>query len=147
MADILEGYDPEGYEDYNEIYGARIKNNWRHANPLNQFPGLQPGMIVSRGQGDRLYHIVPTSPGHEEILQEFNSSAAKPVFAGIVLGPYSGAVSDPPADAELDAIFTSPAAMGNNVAAFVKDTNSGNQVWMIFSDGVNYWYFKGTVAV
>lgn len=53
MANILEGYDSEGYEDYCEEVHNLIKNNWRGPTIA---AGIQPGMLFSRSTDDRLTH-------------------------------------------------------------------------------------------
>ena len=53
MADVFEGEDFEGYEDFCEEVCNLFKNHWRGA----ALPtGIQPGMIFSRNTDDRLTH-------------------------------------------------------------------------------------------
>jgi len=64
--------DPFPYTIYNEI-----KNHWRDADA----PGnIQPGMIWSDSDDDKLYHH---GAADEEILQLTRSSDVKPQFAGL----------------------------------------------------------------
>jgi hypothetical protein len=56
-------------------------------------------------------------------------------------------VSSPPTDAELDAAFGTPAAVGDGYIAFVDDAGTGAQVWLVTSDGTNWWYEALTKAV
>ena len=83
MADLLNGFDSEGFEDFCEDLYNLLKNHFRHANPLVQFTGLQPGMVVSRAQNEKLYHIIDQSPFFDEILQANMSLDTAPVFGGL----------------------------------------------------------------
>lgn len=56
-------------------------------------------------------------------------------------------VSDPPTDAELDALWTSPAAVGLGWWAFLQSITGTSDVWIIMSDGGNWWYSKLTMAL
>lgn len=55
---------------------------------------------------------------------------------------HSSNVSNPPTDAELDTLFTSPASKGDGWTAYVKDSNSDNlyQIMVVGTD----WYIIGT---
>jgi len=130
------------YQDANED-----KNHNRMADPVANLSDPQPGMILSDSDDDRLYHVGIDSAVFDEILQAARSYLAKPIFAGAILGVYSGAVSDPPTDAELDAIFTSPAALGDGVLCVLQDNNSISQPWIVFSDGTYYFTTKLNLAV
>ena len=56
-------------------------------------------------------------------------------------------VSNPPTDAELDAIWTSPATVGAGFTAYIDDNNAHNNVYQIMSDGTAWHYFTATKAV
>lgn len=56
-------------------------------------------------------------------------------------------VSDPPTDAELDAAFGTPAAVGDGYIAFVDDNGTSAKVWLVTSDGGAWWYEELTKAV
>ena len=56
-------------------------------------------------------------------------------------------VSDPPTDAELDVLWTSPAAVGIGWWTFLLDSNTGGPLYRIVSDGANWWYGALTMAV
>ena len=56
-------------------------------------------------------------------------------------------VSNPPTDAELDAAFGQPAAVGDGYIAILDDNGAGTNVWFIASDGANWWHGALTKAV
>lgn len=56
-------------------------------------------------------------------------------------------VSNPPTDAELDAAFGTPAAVGDGYIAFVDDAGAGTAVYLVSSDGTNWWHGLLTKAV
>jgi len=55
-------------------------------------------------------------------------------------------VSNPPTDAELDAIWTSPATVGAGWWTYLDDDGAGNNFYIITSDGSNWWIFTGAKA-
>lgn len=61
---------------------------------------------------------------------------------------YSSAdVSNPPTDAELDAAFGTPAAVGAAFLALVNDAGAGANLYLVGSDGANWWYVAMMKAV
>jgi hypothetical protein len=56
-------------------------------------------------------------------------------------------ISTPPTDAELDAEFGTPAAVGDGYRAFIDDAGAGNNAYIIVSDGTNWWHVALTKAV
>jgi hypothetical protein len=66
---------------------------------------------------------------------------------GIVTQIDTTNVSNPPTDAELDSIFTSPASKGAGWVGIVDDNNAGLNYYIISSDGTNWWYTLMTKAV
>lgn len=56
-------------------------------------------------------------------------------------------VSNPPTDAELDAIFGIPSSVGKGFTSFINDAGSGSNFYMVVSDGASWWVFTGTKAV
>ena len=56
-------------------------------------------------------------------------------------------VSNPPTDAEIDAAFDTPANVGDGYAAFIDDNGAGANLWLVVSDGTNWWYQAFTKAV
>lgn len=55
-------------------------------------------------------------------------------------------VTDPPTDAELDTAFGTPAAVGAGFVGVVDDDGAGADVWLVASDGTNWWYTALTKA-
>lgn len=56
-------------------------------------------------------------------------------------------VSDPPTDAELDAALGEPSVLGGGFRALVDDGGAGADVWLVWTDGVSWFYVQGTAAV
>jgi len=56
-------------------------------------------------------------------------------------------VSNPPTDAELDAIFGTPAALGRGFVATVDDADGDTDVWLVWTTDASWFYVKGTKAV
>ena len=56
-------------------------------------------------------------------------------------------VSNPPTDAELDAAFGLPAAVGDGYIAILDDAGTHTAVWFIASDGAAWWHGALTKAV
>ena len=56
------------------------------------------------------------------------------------------AVSDPPTDAELDALFTSPASVPPGCLIALKNTSSAGAAYLIYSDGTSWHVFTGVLA-
>ena len=56
-------------------------------------------------------------------------------------------VSNPPTDAELDAIYGTPAAMGAGFSFHLDDAGGGINFYYVVSDGTNWFYFTGTKAI
>ena len=55
-------------------------------------------------------------------------------------------ISNPPTDAELDAIFGTPATVGAVFMRILNDNGAGSNVYVIGSDGTNWWYLAMTKA-
>ena len=56
-------------------------------------------------------------------------------------------VSTPPTDAELDAVFGTPAEVGAGWVQLVDDDGAGSNEYLVWSDGVSWWYASGVKAV
>jgi hypothetical protein len=56
-------------------------------------------------------------------------------------------VSSPPTDAELDAVFGTPAEVGPGFLRLIDDNAAGSALYIIASDGANWWHFTATKAV
>lgn len=54
--------------------------------------------------------------------------------------------SNPPTDAELDAEFGTPAAVGVGFVALLNDAGAGNNFYIVASDGTNWWQAAMTKA-
>lgn len=88
------------------------------------------------------------------ILQQGQTSA--PVEGDFAFGrtllhgrgqPYSAAnVTNPPTDAELDTAFGTPATVGAGFTGVLNDAGAGANVWLVASDGTNWWYVALTQA-
>ena len=79
----------------------------------------------------------PTTPAASRILR-LNSAGYAPLTGGLLIPVSSSNVSNPPTDAELDALFGQPATLGSGYLAVVTDTNSANG-YICISDGTNWW--------
>lgn len=61
--------------------------------------------------------------------------------------PYSDDdVTNPPSDAELDTAFGTPATVGAGFVGVLDDAGAGANVWLVASDGANWWYVAMTQA-
>lgn len=56
-------------------------------------------------------------------------------------------VSNPPTDDELDTTFGTPSAVGAGFLATVNDNAAGTNVYMVASDGTNWWHSAMTKAL
>lgn len=56
-------------------------------------------------------------------------------------------VSFPPTDAELDAEFGTPTAVGAGFIRLLHDAGGGVNFYIVASDGANWWTISGTKAV
>jgi hypothetical protein len=63
---------------------------------------------------------------------------------GMVYSPVN--VSNPPTDAELDTAYGTPATVGAGFMRLLDDNGAGANVYLIGSDGANWWYTAMTKA-
>ena len=56
-------------------------------------------------------------------------------------------VSNPPTDAEIDAIFGTPAARYPGFMAIIDDAGADTTVWFVITNGTSWWYEGLTKAV
>ena len=56
-------------------------------------------------------------------------------------------VSDPPTDAEIDAIFGTPSTVDKNFIGIIDDNGADTKVWLCISTGTSWWYEELTKAV
>lgn len=136
--DVING-DLGSFEEWN-----RMKNHWRGtAAPSN----IQPGMIFSDADNDKLYHRGDASAGLEEILQETRSADKTPSFNAIRLAVKSDGLSDPPTEAEIESIFGAPATYAGIVGLLFDTTSGAGKRYIVFSDGIGYYYLEATAAL
>lgn len=135
--DFISG-DVGSYQEWN-----RIKNHWRGAAaPAN----IQAGMLFSRSSDDKLFHEGEDSIGSDEVLQATRSFDTSPIFDNVFLDLDSGALSDPPTEAELQAIFGADPG-GNGFLGFVQSSDSAAKLYLIsFAAGI-FYYQELTAAV
>lgn len=145
-ANLLAGADYEGFEGFCDALVNFLKNHWHQANVQAALSEAVPGIIASEAGTNDLFHRLDDSDVWDEILQERHSEDAEPIFTALQLQVVESDVSDPPTDAELDALFGTPAAIGVGWHCFVKDTSSGGKLYLVTSDGSNWWTFTGTLA-
>lgn len=55
-------------------------------------------------------------------------------------------VSTPPTDAELDSAFGTPATVGAGFTRLINDAGGGAALYLVASDGTNWWHWAGTKA-
>jgi len=60
---------------------------------------------------------------------------------------YTDDVSNPPTDAELDAIYGTPATVGAGYTSYIDDNGGGTNFYQIISDGTNWFILTGTKAL
>ena len=87
-ANLLLGDDYEGVgEGYCHTLINLMKNHWRMSDPCANLTNIQPGMVVSDEDDDKLYHYTGLSGAPcEEVLQETLSADKVPIFASVELG-------------------------------------------------------------
>lgn len=130
--------DVASHQDINEI-----KNHYRGATlPSN----IQPGMIFSDEDDDKLHHAISGSGvPTDEILQKTKSADVSPIFDNLYLSVHLASVSDPPTQLELEGEFGASPSAG--FIALLKNTTSGsNKLYDIRSDGASYFYLEFTKA-
>lgn len=126
----------------------RIKNNWRQSGVKAALTDAVPGMIGSDADDDRLWHRVGDSLNWDEILQATESYLAEPIFAALELDVIETAtISDPPTDAELDALFgETPAEVGAGWHKFIRDIIYEHN-YIVWSNGTLWFYVEGSAAL
>jgi hypothetical protein len=140
---FINGDDSILGECFGYLEANALKNHWRGSSPPSN---IQPGMIFSDEDDDKLYHETGGSGAPlEEILQETLSADKSPIFDNIFLTINEDPLSDPPTAAELAAIFGSNP--GNGLLGGVKNNGSGGKLYLVrFYDGV-FYYVEMTAAV
>jgi hypothetical protein len=56
-------------------------------------------------------------------------------------------VSDPPTDAELDAIFGAPASIGAGFIGLIDDNSADTDVWLVYTSDTSWFHLQGTKAL
>jgi len=137
--DFVSG-DPFSFQEAN-----RMKNHWRQSDPKTNVSNPSPGMLESDADDDKLYHVVEASGlnGFDEVLQKSLSADVTPAFDNLILDVDESDVSDPPTDAELDALFP---AKTDGFVGFVKDTSSAGPLYIVAYYG-GWYYVELTLAV
>lgn len=67
--------------------------------------------------------------------------------AGIRTKVSTANTANPPTDAELDSAFGTPATVGSGFHAILNDAGGGTNEYFCWSDGTNWFYAAGTLAV
>jgi hypothetical protein len=83
---------------------------------------------------------LPT-PNEKGILQDLANDGT------IKIKVSTANTSNPPTDAELDSEFGTPATVGAGYLALLDDNGGGANVYLVISDGTNWWYEALTKAV
>jgi hypothetical protein len=83
-------------------------------------------LLPSQEEKDGLRQLAPAIP-------DFTDSSIRVQVS-------SANVSAPPTDAELDTAFGTPAAVGAGFLALLDDNAAGSAVYLIASDGTNWWH-------
>jgi hypothetical protein len=82
-----------------------------------------------------------------QILEEWQRRVVTTVNSKLDTTASVANVSNPPTDAELDAEFGTPATVGAGFIAILDDAGAGANVYLVASDGTNWWYEALTKAV
>ena len=123
----------------------RLKNHWRQSDPLGNMANLQPGMVVSDADDEKLHHIRGDSAGSDEILQATASADVTPTFDKIILTVELDALSDPPTEAELAGVFG--ADPGDGFSGYVQSTDSAARMYHVVFYGSVFYYEEMAAAV
>lgn len=131
---ILNGADFEGWEDACNLILNAFKNHFARSDPRTNLSNPVVGIIVHDTDDNKFYGYTGRSgEPFIEFLQRLDIVEAN--LCGV------------PSDADLDALFVSPAEVGNGGHRYVKDTCSGGVLYHVVSDGVNWWYTTMVMAV
>ena len=100
MADLSTGADSVGGERFGACEYNDIKNHWRMSDPCSNLANIQPGMIVSDSDDEKLYHY--QAAACQEIIQ-----TATPITddAQIIGGDGSDAILIPYEETTNDAVI------------------------------------------
>jgi hypothetical protein len=111
--------------------------------------GILTAVPPAAEQGTLRFQIVSDSSLFTamELIGSTGDNVVMDVAGDIKQKVYTDDVSNPPTDAELDAIFGTPATVGGGFTAYIDDNGAGNNFYQITSDGANWWIFTGAKAV
>lgn len=131
---ILNGADFEGFEDFCAAVVNVIKDHYAQADPRTNMANPVVGIIVHDTNDNKFYGYTNRSgEPYIEFLQRLDVVDAD--------------LAGPPSDADLDALFVSPANVESGGHRYVRDIHSAGVLYHITSDGVNWWYTAMTMAV
>jgi len=126
-----DGTDYIDDELYSRQSANEDKNHNRQADPVGTLTDVQPGMILSDSDDEKLWHV--TAAGENEIVQR--------------LGVFSAALSDPPTEAEIIALVGTAAVVGEGGKRLIQDANSPFEKYLVTSNGAFFYYVLLTEAV
>lgn len=107
-----------------------------------QFFNPASGVVFSIASDDTDTLITPESGTELAVSGILNATD------GGVRGKISTAdVTNPPTDAELDSAFGTPSTVGAGFTALLDDNGAGTAVYLVGSDGTNWWHLLMTKAV
>jgi len=67
--------------------------------------------------------------------------------AALQMGVHTDDIANPPTIVNLNAIFTGPATVGSGWFIIMDDNGAGNNVYLVVSDGANWWQQPMTKCV
>lgn len=131
---LLNGADFEGFEGACETIWNAYKNHFPQADPRTNMLNPVIGIIAHDINNNRFYGYTGRS-GEPwiEFLQRLDVVEAD--------------LAGPPSDADLDALFVSPADVEGGGPRYVRDIHSAGVLYHVVSDGTNWWYTAMTMAV
>ena len=94
--------------------------------------GSQPHSIID---------VQLPTPNEKSVLQDLANDGT------IQIKVSTANTSNPPTDAELDSALGTPATVGAGYLALLDDNGGGANVYLVASDGSNWWHVALTKAV
>ena len=91
-------------------------------------------------------HLLPT-PEEKDGLRQLAPAIPNFTDNSLRVQLSTANVSSPPTDAQLDTAFDTPATVGAGFLALLDDNGAGSAVYLIASDGTNWWHCAMTKAV
>ena len=131
---LLNGADFQGFEGACDTVMNMIKDHFAQADPVANMTNPVVGIIVHDTNDNKFYGYTGRSgEPYIEFLQRLDVVEAD--------------LAGPPSDADLDALFVSPAEVGSGGHRYVRDIHSAGILYHVVSDGINWWYNAMTMAV